>query len=468
MINFWQRKPKFNSQWAVVDDQSLQATSYNELHTIAETINIGLPAEKQLIALLCTNSTHCLAGYLAALKGKHPVLLLDGRAKPELVFPLLQTYQPNYVWKPEHWGKSDTPLGHHYSLMPFFEESHNLHPDLAVLLTTSGSTGSPKLVRLSFDNIQENAESIAEYLDLTNEERPITTLPMFYSYGLSVINSHLHRGGCILMTDKSIMTKEFWQFANDWEATSFAGVPYTYDMVKRMDLLKFLPKSVHTLTQAGGKLSEENVVWLGNFAKETERRFFVMYGQTEATARMTYLPADLTLAHPSSIGIPIPRGKMSLLDEFGNEIKTPNIVGELIYQGPNVMMGYAENIEDLAKPDELEGVLETGDMGYFNSDGLFFIAGRKKRFIKLFGTRVGLDEVEQTLLAQGLQCAVSGKDNLLVIAYLNTDKLESDVRKEIAKQFNFAISAIQVFRVESFALSAAGKPLYAEIFKGKL
>jgi long-chain acyl-CoA synthetase len=135
--------------------------------------------------------------------------------------------------------------------------SFPLHDELALLFTTSGSTGSPKLVRISYENINSNAEAIAEYLSLSENERPITVLPMNYSYGLSIINSHLVKGATILLTARSIMEKEFWAFLKKEKATSFSGVPYTYEMLYKLRFFRMELPFLRTLTQAGGKLNED-------------------------------------------------------------------------------------------------------------------------------------------------------------------------------------------------------------------
>lgn len=164
-----------------------------------------------------------------------------------------------------------------------------------MLLTTSGSTGSPKLVRLSKENILENAKSIAQYLDIDQNERAITSLPMHYSYGLSVINSHLISGATILLTEDSYIQRDFWVFAREQRVTSFSGVPFTYEILKKMKFWNRNLPTLRTLTQAGGKLSNELIEYFAKNAKLRDVNFYVMYGQTEATARMSYLPCQYTI-----------------------------------------------------------------------------------------------------------------------------------------------------------------------------
>jgi acyl-CoA synthetase (AMP-forming)/AMP-acid ligase II len=264
-----------------------------------------------------------------------------------------------------------------YSLVKLnFNIQYSLHPDLALLLTTSGSTGSPKLVRISYQNLMCNSNSIVEYLKINEKERPITTLPMNYSYGLSIINSHLVAGSTILLTSKSIDEKEFWDFLKNERATSISGVPYTYEMLKRLKFLRMTFPYLNTLTQAGGKLNADLNFEFAKFCEQTNKRFFIMYGQTEATARMSYLPPEYTISKIGSMGIPIPGGQFILTDEKGKELEGDNVVGELVYKGRNVSMGYAITCEDLAKGDENNGILKTGDLAKRDKDNFYYIVGR--------------------------------------------------------------------------------------------
>ncbi|MFQ8823505.1 MAG: AMP-binding protein [[Ruminococcus] lactaris] len=231
-----------------------------------------------------------------------------------------------------------------WSCRPCSERSREvkLYEELALLLTTSGSTGSRSFVRLSYKNLSSNAASIASYLELTRSERPVTTLPMNYTYGLSVINSHALAGAAVLLTEKTVFDREFWEFASAEKATSLAGVPYTYEMLKKLKFMEMELPNLKTMTQAGGKLSVSLHREFAEYAAGHGKRFIVMYGQTEATARMGYLPAGEALNRCGSMGIAIPGGKFRLTGEDGREIKEAGTTGELVYEGKNVMLGYAK------------------------------------------------------------------------------------------------------------------------------
>ena len=373
----------------------------------------------------------------------------------ELLEALYRDYRPAYIWLPEE-DVSRSPVfaecravygAFGYTLLRTpFEEDVPLYPELALLLTTSGSTGSPKFVRQSYANIRANTDSIVEYLHLDATERPITTLPMNYTYGLSILNTHLDVGAQILLTDKSLMQREFWNLFREGEATSFGGVPYTYEMLKRLRFFRMDLPSLRTMTQAGGKLLPELHREFAGYAQETGREFVVMYGQCEATARMAWLPPAHSLDKVGCMGIAIPGGRFELLDGDDSVIDVPGKTGELVYYGKNVTLGYATCGEDLAKGDENHGRLVTGDMAQVDEDGFFTIVGRKKRFLKIFGNRVNLDYAERLLRAEFQTEAVCGgrDDNLYI--FTTDENRGEEMRRWLAEKTKLSSSDIDGLR----------------------
>ncbi len=461
---------KYSSRMALLDEYGSSLT-YCELVEMGKHIAAAV-GERCLVFALCENTLGSIAGYVSFLNAGIVPVLLSAQLEQELLQNLLAVYKPKYLWLPigqrEHFqGMESAFCEYGYCLLRTgYGNEYPLFPELALLLTTSGSTGSPKFVRQSYRNIRSNAESIAEYLELNEEERPITTLPMNYTYGLSILNSHLLVGATILVTDKGLMQREFWNFFKEQRATSFGGVPYTYEMLERLRFFRMDLPSLHTMTQAGGKLTVELHKKYAEYAAEKGTKFVVMYGQCEATARMGYLPADKAIEKCGSMGIAIPGGKFRLIDENGETVEKPLITGELVYEGPNVTLGYAECGEDLAKGDERHGILETGDMAQFDADGYFYIAGRKKRFLKIYGNRVNLDEVDQLIKGQfnGLDCASAGVDDHMYLFV--TDNAVADAVKEfIASKTGLNPAAFKVVVMDKIPKNDAGKTLYGELEK---
>lgn len=418
-------------------------------------------SERCLMFLLCKNKIESLLGYLAAIENNVVPVMLNSKIENDLLFNLFSIYHPQYIWLPSDkvslFGGDTIYTYYDYSLIKTKYDSYKLNDKLALCLTTSGSTGSPKLVRLSKYNLESNASSIAEYLNIDENERPITSLPMNYSYGLSVINSHLLKGAKILLTDKDVLQSEFWTFCKHKRATSISGVPYTYEMLKRLRIFKMSLPDLKVMTQAGGKLNPNIAKEYMEYAKQSGKRFYVMYGQTEATARISYLPWEVALDKCASIGVAIPNGKLTLIDANDNEITVPDVEGEMLYEGPNVSLGYAECIEDLQKGDENGGILHTGDIAKQDADGYYYITGRMKRFLKIYGQRISLDGLDQMIKDEfDTDCYCSGNDQKLRILVTNETILDK-VAMFLESKIHVFHKDIDVIYVEEIKRNESGK-----------
>lgn len=445
-----------------------ETITYQELEKFSEKVAQFVP-ERKLVFSLCRNGIGSLAGYVSFLNNKIVPLLLADSLNKELLDNLFATYQPEYVWAPEEYVFDNWKCiykEYKYCLYKTDMLSPPLYEELALLLTTSGSTGSPKLVRQSYKNILANTKSIIQYLNITETERPITTLPMNYTYGLSIVNTHLYAGAKILLTDRAILQKEFWEFFVSAEATSFGGVPYTYEMLNRIRFFEKKLLSLKTMTQAGGKLTPELHKKFAEYAAATGKSFVVMYGQTEATARMAYLPAEKSIEKYGSMGIAIPGGTFELVDVDNKEIEQSNVVGELVYKGDNVTLGYAQCGKDLENGDERNGILFTGDMAKRDAQGYYYIVGRKKRFLKIFGNRVNLDELEQILKTHDteLDCACTGVDDRLCI-YLANAKEEcfDEIKEFLMEKTGLNKSTFRLKNIDKIPKNDSGKTLYSDL-----
>ena len=455
---------------AIIDEFGMQL-SYRELENAGNRIAEAV-GRRCLVFSLCENTVGSIAGYVGFMHHGIVPLLLKAHLEQGLLDHLLEVYHPAYLWMPDNVeiACSNSTCELHifgYQLLKMkWDVEYQLHPELGLLLTTSGSTGSPKLVRQSYENIRANAEAIAQYLELDETERPITTLPMNYTYGLSIINSHLLVGATLLVTDKGLMQREFWQFFKEQGATSFGGVPYTYEMLERLRFCRMNLPTLRTMTQAGGKLMPELHKKFAEFAAEKGMKFVVMYGQCEATARMGYLPADKAAERCGSMGIAIPGGTFRLVDVNGETITEPFLTGELVYEGPNVTLGYAECGADLAKGDERHGVLETGDMAQFDEDGFYYIVGRKKRFLKIYGNRVNLDEVDRLVKAAfpGKEFTCAGVDDHMYL-FVTDGEIADAVKSFVVSKTGLNPVAFKTVQISEIPKNDAGKTLYQELKK---
>lgn len=466
---YWQsmmwKLNNFKNNTAVITENG-QKITYEELdkHCRSLTDTIG---KRCLVFNLCRNEIGSLVGYIGFLNAGIVPVMLKSDLDSELLQECIDTYKPDYLNLPSEMAEEFTDCKEVYKNLGYsllktqYDSAFELNDELALLLTTSGSTGSPKLVRQSYKNIEANTKSIVEYLNLDETERAITTLPMNYTYGISIINTHLWVGACLILTEKGLMQKDFWQQLKEHNATSFGGVPYTYEMLERLRFFRMDLPSLRYVTQAGGKLSPDLHEKFAKWALEKNKKFIVMYGQTEATARMSYLPAEKSLEKYGSMGIAIPGGKFSLIDVNGLEITTPETVGELVYEGDNVTLGYAQCGEDLKKGDERCGKLVTGDMAKFDKDGFFYIVGRKKRFLKIFGNRVNLDESERLIKSNfdNIDCACCGKDDSMCI-FLTDSSYNERVLNFMTIKTGLNRAAFRIQDIEEIPKNEAGKTLY--------
>lgn len=460
---------RYKGNLALIDEFGTKLTYgklNEEVRVLAEKIR-----HRSLVFALCRNEIGSVIGYTSFINNSIVPVMINSHLEEKLLENLLTVYSPEYLWLPKEQAHKFSRMqtihkAYNYVLLRTgFETVYPLNSELGLLITTSGSTGSPKFVRQSYTNILINAQSIAKYLKLDSSEKPITTLPMNYVYGLSIINSHFLVGATILLTDKGLMQKEFWNFFKENAATSFGGVPYTYEMLDKLRFYRMKLESLRTMTQAGGKITPELQEKFAAYASDRGINFVVMYGAAEATARMGYLPPEMAVKKKGSMGIPIPGGKFKLIGTDGQVITAPLTTGELIYEGRNVTLGYAENGKDLALGDERHGILETGDMAQFDKDGYYYIVGRKKRFLKIYGNRVNLDEIDRLIKGEfEIEVASAGVDDHMYI-FVTDDKLAESVREFVVLKTKLNQAAFKVIVVEDIPKSDSGKTLYQELEK---
>lgn len=465
---FWDTLEQYGTRTALISQEG-KAVSYEEILCQADEIG-QMIGKRCLVFSMCRNCMGSVTGYIGFLRRRMVPVMIAEHIAPDLLEDLLAAYHPSYFYLPtEHTDLArGTAIwsGGGYTLLRLdYEQDYELADELALLLTTSGSTGSPKLVRQSVRNIESNTRSIIEYLGITENDRAITTLPMSYTYGLSILQTHLAQGAAIILTDATLMDKSFWTLFREQEATTFGGVPYIYEMLKKLRFARMDLPSLRYMTQAGGKLSKELAEEFSEICVQKGLRLIVMYGQTEATARMAYLPWEYAQSKAGSMGIAIPGGAFRLVDADGSVIEEPEVTGELVYTGENVTLGYAQNRFDLNKPDENHGVLYTGDMAKRDVDGFYYIVGRKKRFLKLFGSRVNLDEVEGLLRQQGIECACTGVDDHMDIYVTDAAQIDR-VNTYIKEHTSINYSGFQIHAIDAIPRNESGKVAYTQLKGG--
>ena len=324
-------------------------------------------------------------------------------------------------------------------------------PDLALLLTTSGSTGSPKLVRISRANLRADNEMSERLFSLDAATRMTMILPICYAWGLSVACAVLKAGGALVMTRRTVMDAELADVMLAAGATHLAGVPYMYEVLDRFRFFERKFPALRGLLVSGGALAP---ALRRKFAEEAKARgisFSEGYGQTETTGVMSTIRTDLLPERIGSIGRAGEGGRFRIDD------------GELVYEGPIVAMGYAVCAEDLLKGDEWKGVRRTGDLASIDAEGYVTLSGRASRFLKIFGNRVSLDEVENLVKDgfPGAGCAATGADGDLRVFVASA--APEEVERFLVAKLHFNATVMKVRAVDAIPLNANGKTDYPKL-----
>ena len=455
---------------AFIDDDKNTVTYQGVLdfcHTYSKNLK-----RRSLLFLLCQNAAGAVINYLACLENDIVPLLLNASMDEELLAALCQKYKPEYLCIPtDGIDKHRALLGdgniileqYRYSVIEVSSVSCPMHDKLALLMSTSGSTGSSKLVRYSKENLEANARNVAKVFEWTEKEKPICDLPMNYTMGLNVINSHLIVGATVVLTDYNLMSPDYWNIVKQEQCTNFTGVPFSYSILAKLRVQKMELPYLTTLAEGGGRLSENEFRMWAEYASQHGKRFFATFGTTETSARMAYLPPHLPMEKTGSIGIAIPEGELFLLDEDGKELKEIEAQGELGYRGPNVTLGYAVCREDFQSGDVFCGEYHTGDIARRDQDGCYYIVGRKSRFIKLLGMRVSLDECERLIRDKmQIENICMGTDDKMVI-YITSEERCDDVSHFISSKLRLYRSVFDVRYIKEIPRSESGKVLYQQL-----
>lgn len=451
-----------------VKDSNGRVLSYGDICDFCDKIKKS-GVSRHLCFALVKNNAGGVAWVVALLEAGIVPLVLNCHTETTLLKELITTYHPQSILYPDDFNseilttKESQLKAFGYSLLKTDNPDYELYPELSHLLPTSGSTGSPKLVRHKYSNIEAAALNISTFFKLSASDKALMVLPLYYTMGLSMVFSHFKAGASILITDRKMTDPAFWKFIKDEKATSFTGVPFSFEILDKMRFFRMNLPDLEILTQGGGKMPLELNKKFVDFCTLTGRKWIATYGQSEGTARMAWLPPEYAETKMGSIGIAVPNGKLSVRDSDGKEIMGSPAEGEMCYEGKNVTMGYALSQSDLAKGDERNGFLATGDLVYRDKDGFYFIKGRMGRFLKLFGNRIGLDECEHILKSKiQCDCACTGTDEKMII-YITDSKSKDTTLNSILAAIKVPANIIEIRVIPEIPKNEAGKTLYAKL-----
>lgn len=457
----------FKKNNALIGDNGI-FLKYSEIIDHSKKIKKKIKKNKTFILLISENTIGSILFYISSMINNHVIIFIDSKSKLKDIRSIEKTYRPAYIVAPDNWIKKNNKKKYKICL-GLFETTMvktkyrdiKINKNLAMLLPTSGSLGSKKYVRISKKNIESNTIAIIKYLKINSQDKAITNMPFNYSYMLSILNTHLYSGASLYVTQNSMLQKSFWDFFKANKITSINGVPYIYEILLKLGLKNVYHSKLKYFTQAGGKLEIKLIKKIFSFTNKKMIKFFTMYGQTEASPRMTYL-LHKSKKKLGSIGKTLDKSKIWLVDENEKKINQQNVSGELVFKGEGVSMGYANNYKDLNKGDENKKILKTGDLAYYDKDNFFYITGRKKRITKIFGNRFNLDEIEKKMSQKGYKIACKEVNNFFVVFFENKTYVKTviDQLSNITNQNKIAFKSCWI---KNFPRTASGKINYAEL-----
>lgn len=433
---------KKNKKKISLIDEKFGEISYSHLVSEAEKVQNKITSNSVAL-LISDNRSEFVTGYIAFLQKKNVIsIIIDQTFSINFILKIISLYKPNYFFcsnklKDNFKKLVDLNIIYNFQDFSIYRTNYDFHKKMNfknyLLISTSGTTQNPKFVRLSKENLKDNLKKIIASLRITQKHRTITTMPLAYSYGLSILNSHLLSGASIVLNNKSVIDKNFWMDIKKYQVNSFGGVPELYRYLQRINFEKYISTSIKYLTQAGGKLDEKTLKHIGKICKKKDIKFYVMYGQTEAAPRISCLNWKDFFSKINSIGKPLKGYKIKLVDKNRKIINKTNLKGEIMFLGKNVSLGYANDLNDLKKGDENNKILYTGDLAKKDKQNFFYIVGRKNRIFKLFGKRYDLDDIENFFKKKGIKTRCKIENLKIKINFKST----FDEKKEIESVSNF-------------------------------
>ena len=459
-MDLLQHIKKFKKRDCIITEKG-KILSYDDVINQSELIlkKIKFLKKKRLVLILADNSEEFIFAYLSFFNKNFSQILIDPKIDNKLLSNLINDYQPDFILYRSNKFKDFKNYVEIFKIRELKIAKINtsnkltINKNLALLLSTSGSTGSTKLAKISYANVKDNTKNIVKYLNIKPNHLTITTMPPYYTYGLSLINTHLFVGGSILINNLSAFDKNFWKIIKEKKVNSFGGVPFFYEILKKLNFDRFKLPNLKYFTQAGGKLDKNLKKYFINYAEKNEIKFIMMYGQVEATSRISYLPFKYARKKIDSVGKAIPGGKV-FLDTNKKEQEA-----EILYKGKNIFMGYSKNAKDLSE-DRTNKILKTGDLGKIDEEGFIYITGRKKREVKLFGNRINLDEVEVILRNKNYDCYCIGRSDKIIIFNRSKKILANEILTHISKITNLNKNSFKINALNELPLNSSGKISY--------
>lgn len=456
---------KWNADRVAAIDSEGGKITYGDIRDFASFLEHKM-TPRSLVFILTENNVGGIAWVMSTILSGNVPLILNAHTEQGLLDNLIATYKPALICLPENSEENfgeEVASCYGYKLQITGYQKAELNNELSHLLPTSGSTGSPKLIRHKYDNIEAAGLNISTFFRLTENDRPLMVLPLYYTMGLSMVFSHFKVGATVLITKLKMTDPTFWRFLKEERATSFTGVPFSFEILDKMRFYRMKLPDLTLLTQGGGKMPEALNLKFAEYCRDNGKRWIATYGQSEGTARMAWLPEEYAISKMGSIGIAVPNGELSLRDAEGNFICESPATGEMCYRGKNVTMGYATCREDLLKGDERHGFLPTGDITYRDKDGFYYIKGRMGRFLKIFGNRIGLDECEHILKGSvACECACTGNDEKLV-AYITDGRECENALAALIGATKLPATVVEVRVTDYIPKNEAGKILYSKL-----
>jgi len=448
---------------AIIEASNNKRWTYKDLLIEIDRFNTYIE-KNSLVILIGTYSFFSIIGYLGCLsvRNKSTTILIDETFNKDLIDNIISKYKPNYIFYPDNYKfkmnfyKND--FFENYILSKTFNKKTKINLENKLLLTTSGTTGSSKLVRLSTKNLLTNAKSIIKSLSIKKSHTAMTTMPIGYSYGISILNSHFFSGAKIILNKNNIFQKNFWEYFNKYKVNSLNGVPAFYEYIKKLKLEKLNLKNLLYISQAGGKMEYKTKKYIFNYCKNLNIKFYIMYGQTEASPRISCFEVSKYPKKINSVGKSIESVNIEINKEK-NTKTVKKMVGEIFIKGRNVCLGYANNIKDLKKGDENKGFLKTGDIGYLDNDKFLYINGRINKFTKLFGYRINLDDIEKFLSKKKFICKCWGDDKQLYIEHDKSTNLDK-IKKLVCTKYKFKQQFVITKKVKKLSKKIILKGLF--------